>query len=160
MLLEILLSAAMAAPQPADIHHEVVCAETGFSRSAEAKDESAFVSFVDPDARFITNSVARGREEIANAWSVFLSPDGPTIRWRPAVVEVSSDGNLAISRGPFRITSIDESGATQYSWGHFMSTWRRNSEGTWQVLFDTGGDSGMTPTEADIAALESEPDCP
>jgi ketosteroid isomerase-like protein len=82
------------------------------------------------------------------------------MRWRPAVVEVTSDGKLALSRGPYRSTRIDEDGNVQESWGHFISTWRRNAAGNWQVVFDSGGDAGMTPTEAEIAILESEPDCP
>ena len=50
-----------------NIRQEVVCAETGFSRAAEAKDAGKFLSYVDPDARFITGRVSRGREEIGQA---------------------------------------------------------------------------------------------
>jgi ketosteroid isomerase-like protein len=142
------------------VRQEVICAETGFSRAAEARDREAFLSFVDPDARFITSRVARGREEIGEAWSSALEPGGPAMRWRPEVVEVTNDGNLAISRGPWRSTSLDESGNVIETWGHFISTWRRNQDGEWRVLFDTGGDSGMVPSEAEIAVLEGEPECP
>lgn len=160
MIVELLLAGALLPAQPEDLRHAVICAETGFSRSAEAKDEDAFVSFIDPDARFITGGVARGRQEIAASWAGFLSPEGPTIRWRPAIVEVSGDGALALSRGPYRITSVDEDGRIGYSWGHFISTWRRNEQGTWQVIFDTGGDQGMVPTADEIETLEGEPACP
>jgi len=142
-----------------NIRQEVVCAETGFSRAAEAKDAGKFLSYVDPDARFITGRVSRGREEIGQAWAGALSPDGATMRWRPAFVEVTSDGQLAISRGPYRSTRTAADGTVTESWGHFISTWRRNEQGVWQVLFDSGGDSGMTPTEEEIAILESEPVC-
>ncbi len=160
MLVELLLTFSAGATAYEIAVQEVVCAETGFSRAAEAKDKDAFVSFVDPDARFITSGVARGREEVAAAWSAALSPDGPTMRWRPAFVEVAADGNIAISRGPWRSSNIDEHGVIHHSWGHFISTWRRNSDGKWQVLFDTGGDSGMEPSERDIEVLQSEPECP
>jgi ketosteroid isomerase-like protein len=143
-----------------DVRQEVVCAETGFSRAAEARDKDKFLSFVDPDARFISGRVARGRDEIGKAWGPVLSPDGPAMRWRPAFVEVTSDGNLAISRGPYRSRRVGEDGTEIESWGHFISTWRRNADGEWQVVFDSGGDSGMTPTEEEIKILEAEPDCP
>jgi len=142
------------------IRQEVVCAETGFARAAEAKDTEQFLGYVDPDARFVSGRVARGRAEVGTAWAGLLAADGPVIRWRPAIVEVTSDGNLALSRGPYRTTRTGENGEVIESWGHFISTWRRNEEGTWQVVFDSGGDIGMTPTEEEIAILEAEPVCP
>jgi hypothetical protein len=45
------------------------------------------------------------------------------------------------------------------NWGTFISTWRRNADGRWQVLFDTGGETGMTPSADDIAVLNQEPEC-
>ena len=139
---------------------EVVCAETTFSRAAEARDLQAFLALVDPDARFANASVARGKDEIAKAWAGFFDPDGPVIRWRPSVTEVSVDGRLALSRGPFRISGTDSDGNPRETWGHFISTWRKSPDGRWLVLFDSGGDAGMTPGEDDIRVLESEPNCP
>ena len=160
MFVELLLAAAALATAADAERQEVICAETGFSRAAEAKDKSAFLSFVDPDARFVTSRVARGRAEIGEAWATVLAEDGPTMRWRPAFVEVSADGKMALSRGPYRSTSVNEDGVVSHSWGHFISTWRRNAQGTWQVMFDSGGDAGMEPTAAEIAILEAEPQCP
>ena len=160
MLYKMLVILATVAMNDPALHQEVVCAETGFSRAAEAKDPAAFLAFVDPDARFVTADVARGHEEIAEAWRELLSPGGPTIRWRPAVVEVSADGRLAISRGPYRVVSVDAGGDRSESWGHYISTWRRNDDGAWLILFDSGGDAGMTPSAEEIRILEGEPACP
>lgn len=159
MIVELLFAATTMTASEVP-RQEVICAETGFSRAAEARDMDRFLSFVDPDARFIAGEVARGREEIAAAWSGVFSEDGPTMRWRPAFVEVSADGRLALSRGPYRSTRVDENGEIHHSWGHFISTWRRNDVGVWQVMFDSGGDNGMQPTDQEIALLESEPACP
>lgn len=159
MLQSLLLAAAVSLPG-ADLVNEVICAETTFSRAAERKDAQAFISLVDPDARFVTGSIARGREEIAAAWAFAFVAGGTDMRWRAATVEVTSDGTLAISRGPFRATSKDEDGQVIESWGTFISTWRRNADGEWRVLFDTSGESDMTPTEYDRALLAAEPDCP
>lgn len=156
-MLVVLTTVAMTDPT---LRQEVVCAETGFSRAAEAWDRAAFLGFIDPDARFVTGEIARGHEEIAEAWRAFLSPDGPAIRWRPAVVEVSADGRLAISRGPYRTVSVDDNGHRSETWGHFISTWRRGEDGSWHVLFDSGGDAGMTPSAEEVAILEGEPNCP
>lgn len=160
MFIEMLFVALAFGISEEEARQEVICAETGFSRAAEAKDRELFLSFVHPDARFVTSGVARGREEIGESWSAVFDPEGPAMRWRPAIVEVSSDGQLAISRGPFRSVSTDENGARVESWGHFISTWRRDEDGVWQVMFDSGGDVGITPTAAEVKILESEPECP
>lgn len=159
MIVEFLFVIAALSAAEVRATQEVICAETGFSRAAESRDKPLFLSFVDPDARFVTGQISRGRAEVGAAWAVFFKPDGPQMRWRPRTVAVSSDGGLAISRGPYRSVSVNEDGERVESWGTFISTWRRNAEGDWQVLFDTGGDVGMTPTEDDRATLAGEPEC-
>jgi ketosteroid isomerase-like protein len=150
---------AVHAGDDADLR-SVICAETQFSRAAEARNLQAFLARIDPDARFANSSVAHGKVEIAKAWAVFFDPDGPVIRWRPSITEISEDGQLALSRGPYRVTAIEDDGSTRESWGHFISTWRKNENGEWLVLFDSGGDDGMTPSDAEIAILLAEPECP
>jgi ketosteroid isomerase-like protein len=155
-----LLVAAAVGMNDAALVQQVICAETGFSLAAEARDRQAFLGFIDPDARFLAGSVARGHDEIAAAWAAFLSPSGPSIRWRPATVEVSADGLLAISRGPYRTVATDAAGNREERWGHFTSTWRRHEGGDWRVMFDAGGDAGMAPTVEERQVLEGEPACP
>ena len=156
MFVELLVAAAALGLAPDTARQEVICAETGFSRAAEAKDKAAFLSFVHPDARFITDQVARGRVEIATAWGAALAADGPTMRWRAAYVEVSADGTMALSRGPYRSTSFSADGEATHSWGHFISTWRRGEDGAWQVMFDSGGDAGLEPTAEEIETARTE----
>jgi ketosteroid isomerase-like protein len=154
---------ASAAAELADVHKltmEVICAEAAFSDAAEARDLSRFLEFVDPDARFVSDSVARGKAAVAESWARMFEPDGPLMRWRPATTEVSADGTLALSRGPYRARGIGKDGTPRESWGHFSSTWRKDEDGRWMVLFDGGGDDGMTPSNEEIALLQSDPPCP
>jgi ketosteroid isomerase-like protein len=159
MLIKMLVVLAGVAMAAEDLEKQVICAETGFSRAAEARDRDAFIRSIHPDARFVSGRVARGSEDIADAWSAILAPGGTSIRWRPAVVEVSADGTLALSRGPYRTVSVEPDGSTTVTWGHFNSMWRRQPDGHWLVMFDVGGDAGMTPTAEEVAILEGEPDC-
>ena len=128
MFQEIIIVMAALSAADTDLAREVACAETGFSRAAEARDRATFLSFIDPDARFVAGGISRGREEVGEAWAALLSPDGPSIRWRPAVIEVTADGTMALSRGPYRTRFVDENGNEVESWGHFNSIWRRNSD--------------------------------
>jgi len=154
------LTCFAATAATADLTDDVRCREIGFSKSAERQDLVAFRSFIDADARFVGSSVSRGVDSIAQAWSAFLSADGPGIKWRPEIVEVLDDGKLALSRGPYRILARDPDGKLVESWGTFNSIWRLNADGEWRVVFDAGSPAASEPDDATKAVLDAEDDCP
>ena len=150
----------ICAPGLADVTSDVRCREIGFSQSVEEQDLTAFESFLDIDARFVGASINRGPAEIVEAWSVFFSEDGPRITWRPQIVEVLEDGKLALSRGPYKMTSRDADGKQIESWGTFNSIWRKQSDDTWKVVFDAGNASPTPPSDDVQALFDKEPNCP
>jgi ketosteroid isomerase-like protein len=142
----------------ADLTHDVRCAEIGFSKSAEARDADAFAAFIDDDARFVATKVSRGVDEVLEAWQPYLADGGPAIRWRPEYTEVLDNGKLAFSRGPYRITVLDEAGDLSQHWGTFNSVWRLGDDGRWRVVFDAGSRANEKPTIEQFDLLESEDD--
>ena len=154
-LIVLVVSAASA-----DVADEVRCREVGFSRAAEEQDLSAFKSFIDADARFVGSGVLRGVEQIGESWTYFFQEDGPTIKWRPQIVEVLRDGRLALSRGPYRVLTRDQEGKLVEQWGTFNSVWRLNDDGEWRVVFDAGNEAASEPDEATRALLDADTGCP
>lgn len=156
VLLTNLVFAVSAAAGPAD---EVRCREIGFSKSVEVQNHELFRSFVDPDARFVNNAVLKGNETIADAWAAFFVDNSPQIKWRPQFVEVLESGDLALTRGPYRIIDKDEEGNLRKSWGTFNSVWRLAASGEWLVVFDAGSFPDETPSDEQRALLDAEDDC-
>ena len=154
-----LLLIGIALGAAADPIDDVRCHEVAFSLAAEARDAERFASFIDADARFVGNSVARGVPEITAAWAPFFADDGPRIRWRPEFVEVMADGGLALTRGPYRMLGTDEEGNETEHWGTFNSVWRQQPDGGWKVVFDAGNPSASPPDAATRALLEATPAC-
>ncbi|HSG58746.1 MAG TPA: DUF4440 domain-containing protein, partial [Woeseiaceae bacterium] len=115
--------------------------------------------FIDIDARFVGAEVYRGLDEIAAAWGPFFADGGPRIKWRPQIVEVLEDGTLALSRGPYRLTEVDEDGNTTEYWGTYNSIWRLEDDGNWKIVLDAGSPAAEPPGEAERALLEEENDC-
>ena len=144
----------------ADATNDVRCREIGFSLTAERRDIDAFRSFLDADARFATDGILRGIEEITAAWSVFFEEDGPSIKWRPQIIEVLEDGRLALSRGPYRVIVMNADGDPVERWGTFNSVWRLHDDGVWRVVFDAGSPAAEPPDEASRALLDAEINCP
>ena len=152
----LLLPGAIVLADPAD---EVRCREIGFSMAAENQDIDLFRSFIDSDARFVGNVVTKGIDEIVAAWQPFFTEDGPAIKWRPQFVEVRDDGTLALTRGPYRMTSKDADGNPVEYWGTFNSVWQKNSDGEWQVIFDAGNNAETPPDPETQALLEADDNC-
>ena len=149
--------AIVASPAFADLIDEVRCREIAFSQAAENKDANAFASFIDADARFVGNSVIKGPQAIAEAWASFFAEDGPAIKWRPQFVEVLEDGELALTRGPYRMIARDAEDKQVEGWGTFNSVWRRQKDGSWKVVFDAGNPAGEAPAD-EIQALLAQDD--
>lgn len=134
---------------------EVRCTEIAFSHSVENKDQEAFASLIDGDARFVGSVALRGKETIVEAWSVFFQEDGPELVWRPQFIEMLKSGNLALSRGPYRMRSRNETGDIVEEWGTFNSVWQKNEQSEWHIIFDAG-DAASISLEEKLTALIEE----
>ena len=122
-------------PQRIDLaarRDEVRKRETAFARSMADRDLAAFTSFISPEAVFVgVGGTTRGPKEIAAAWKRFFDGPQAPFSWKPETVEVLPSGTLAMSSGPV----FDPQGTRI---GTFNSTWRRDGDGLWRIIFDSG----------------------
>jgi ketosteroid isomerase-like protein len=95
------------------------------------RDHVAFAGFVSEEALFLGPTVLRGREAVAEGWKPFFEGPQAPFSWEPERVEVIDSGSLAISTGPVR-------GPDGQRVGTFTSTWRREADGRWRVVLDSG----------------------
>jgi uncharacterized protein (TIGR02246 family) len=121
----------MAQP-PADAQSEVRAAERAFAKTMADRDHAAFAGFLAEEAIFLSEkSVLRGRTEVAEGWKRYYEGPRAPFAWEPERVEVIESGTLAISTGP--VTNPDGKRI-----GTFTSTWRREDDGRWRIVLDSG----------------------
>jgi ketosteroid isomerase-like protein len=111
-------------------------AENGFAATMAKRDHSAFATFIAEDAVFFgaENRAYRGKKAVVDSWKgLYEKPDAP-FSWRSESVEVSESGKLAHSSGPVFNPKGERVGT-------FNSVWRRESDGSWKVVFDKGCDA-------------------
>jgi ketosteroid isomerase-like protein len=132
-------AATLPSTLPGDPRQEVLAAEQAFAQTMADRDHRAFASFVADDAIFFGGpEPLRGKQQVVDGWAPFFeSPDAP-FSWEPGEVEVLESGVLALSSGPVR-------NAEGKLVARFTSIWRRETDGTWRVIFDKGCD--VCPTE-------------
>ncbi len=110
---------------------EVRAREIAFAKSMADRDLAAFATFVSEEALFLGPTVLRGRAAVAEGWKSFFEDPKAPFSWAPEHVEVVASGALAISTGPVH----DPTGQRV---GTFTSTWRREPDGRWRVVLDSG----------------------
>jgi ketosteroid isomerase-like protein len=116
----------------AQLEAQVRAAETGFAKTMADRDFAAFTRYVAADAVFAgARDILRGRAAVSAAWKPFFAGTQAPFAWAPEVVAVIADGTLALSSGPV----FDPAGKRT---GTFKSTWRRERDGQWRVVIDSG----------------------
>lgn len=68
---------------------------------------------------------------VAAGWKPFFDEPAAPFAWAPERVEVLPSGSLAISTGPVLNAKGERIGT-------FNSTWRRDPDGKWRVVLDSG----------------------
>ena len=125
-----------------------------FAQSVEKHDAKAFASHIHPGAVFsaATSAPIRGREAVVKNWAPLIEGKEVRLRWRPDVVNIGGDRNVAISRGPYVFEDSRADAKVKYRVGTFTSVWvRESASGDWLVLFDGGGPPGTEVKDAQAA---------
>jgi ketosteroid isomerase-like protein len=128
-----LLLLVLALPaSAADRAEEVRATEIAFAKAFADRDAKKFFLYLADDAQFLgRRNTMRGKQEVIAGWSEFFKPAVAPFRWQPERVVTNADGDLGFSSGPV----FDESGVQI---GTFTSTWVRQPDGSWKILFDGG----------------------
>jgi pimeloyl-ACP methyl ester carboxylesterase/ketosteroid isomerase-like protein len=134
-LLAILL---LTVPLLADPATDVADTERAFARAFADRDKAKFFSFVADDATFLSQGTTLvGKARVVEVWSRFFEGPAAPFAWTPDRVSLSADGTLALSSGPVFDPDGNHSGS-------FQSTWRKQADGTWKVVFDGSGPGPVT----------------
>jgi ketosteroid isomerase-like protein len=129
----------------------------GFARRVE--DKSAFQAMVDTERAFAKLSEDQGTRQ---AFVAFIADDGilfrpravkgkqwfaehpltqsdkrPLLSWYPAIAGIARAGDLGYTTGPWEFKA-DIHDAKSVAWGHFLTVWKRQPDGSWKFAIDLG----------------------
>jgi ketosteroid isomerase-like protein len=116
----------------ADRAEEVRATEIAFAKAFADRDAKKFFSYLADDAQFLGRSnTMRGKQQVIAVWSEFFRPEVAPFRWQAERVVTNATADLGFSTGPV----FDKAGVQI---GTFTSTWVRQPDGSWKILFDGG----------------------
>lgn len=124
-------------PDPDVLKQEVIDAEHQFARAAKEKGvEAAFLEFADEDAVINRGEkIYRGKAEMKDYFSRSTLTD-VVLEWEPEFVDVSSDGSMAYSYGPYTFKAKDKNGNPISAEGLFHTVWKKQADGSWKFVYD------------------------
>jgi ketosteroid isomerase-like protein len=134
------IGAQTPAPNLQAAADQIVKSDAAFAQSVAEKDRTKFLSFIAEATTFnggATNEL-HGRDAVMKAWGDFFAPDGPTLSWTPTKGEVIGAGDVGYTTGRSVFRQKDASGKVTERRGQYVTIWRKQPDGSWKVVFDTG----------------------
>ncbi|PHN00962.1 YybH family protein [Flavilitoribacter nigricans] len=127
-------------PEPMDKSvwiEEIHQAERAFNdMAAEQGVQAAFLAFAaDSAAINRNNSIIRGKAAIREYFEQQTLRD-VRLSWEPEFIEVSDDGSMGYTYGPYNFSARDTSGRIMESTGIFHTVWKRQQNGGWKYVYD------------------------
>lgn len=147
---KVLRACGLLAALPAGLHaqapdlqaaaNEIVKADALFAQSVADKDRERFLSFVAEITTFNggTRNEVRGRDAVMQAWADFFAPDGPTLAWVPIKGEVIGAGDVGYTTGRSVFRQKEADGKMTERHGQYITVWRKQADGSWKAVFDSG----------------------
>jgi len=130
---------ASAAIDKEAVKREVAAMEDQFSAMAQEKGVlAAFEHFAAPDVAFIDTDPRqfRGADAVRRRMGNF--PANTKLTWSAYFTDVSDDGTLGYNYGRYEVRGPAPDGTERVSGGWFLSIWKKQPDGTWRYVMDTG----------------------
>ncbi|MEQ9315936.1 MAG: hypothetical protein RLN72_08780 [Henriciella sp.] len=124
----------------------VMEADRAFNEMARAQGEqAAFMEYMDQvDGKlFRPGNIVQGRDGIEADFADW--PDDADLIWSPLGAHGAASGDLGVTWGEYRV----ERGGDKIGGGHYVTAWRKNSDGDWKGVIDLGVSEPPPPAEAE-----------
>lgn len=150
-----LIIAGTAAGVPGQTDREkalasLIEAERSFSRASEEKGiREAFLTWLAPDAVVFRPAPVKGRPIYEK-----MDPANPAVlTWEPEFAEIAASGKLGYTTGPYELRPSRDVEPTGF--GHYVSVWKKQPNGSWRVLLDIGVQHGPPGPAAGTGEVSS-----
>lgn len=100
----------------------------------------AFQKFAAPEALSLPMGEApiRGRDAIFQSMSEF--PPGELL-WQPVGADLARSGDFGYTWGTYEFRTNDAEGKPAMRHGKYVTVWKKQSDGSWKFVVDTGNSS-------------------
>lgn len=121
------------------LKQELAAMEDAFCGMAKEKGLlAAFQHFAAPDVAFIDTDPRQWRGPAAVLQRMGEDRPGVSLTWSALFTDVSADGTLGYNYGRYEFRGPGPDGKEVVRGGFFLSIWKRQADGSWKYVMDTG----------------------
>ncbi len=116
---------------------EMVATERAFARTSEEKGTApSFLAFIADDGILFRPKAVKGKQ-----WMIENPPPAsdkrPWLKWEPTFAHMARAGDMGYTFGPWEYRR-DIKDAEPVAFGHFLTVWKKQPDGTWKFAVDLG----------------------
>jgi ketosteroid isomerase-like protein len=118
----------------------MIAAERAFARTSEETGTGpAFKAFIADDGILFRPTAVNGKQWFAEHPTPAPPPAGPRplLNWQPEFAEIAAAGDMGYTTGPWQLKA-DIKDAKPSGFGHFLTVWKKQSDGSWKFAIDLG----------------------
>lgn len=137
LMLTLLLATTAVAQSGAE--QEILKAERAFNAATQERRAAGWMEFMADDVVvLVPGQPVVGREAVAKFYGeAFANPDFQ-LSWEPTHAEVIGGGDVGYAVGRYKLTAKNKEGKLVHRTGSYLTTWRKQKDGSWKVIADTG----------------------
>jgi len=104
----------------------------------------AFDAYMAENAIMLRNGTGplTGRDAINKNFENF--PKNATLKWKPIMAEISQSGDFGFTIGDWELSTVDPNGHEKKGFGNYISIWKKQPDGSWKFIFDSGTEKNAT----------------
>ena len=115
----------------------MVDSERAFAKMSEDQGtRPAFVAFIADEGILFRPRAVKGKQWFAEH-PLPQSDKRALLSWYPAVAGIARAGDMGYTTGPWEFKP-DIHDAKAVAWGHFLTVWKRQPDGSWKFAIDLG----------------------
>lgn len=127
--------------------HSMVATERAFSQaSADKGTRDSFLMFIADDGILFRPSAVLGKKWMQEH-PVPPSDKRPLLAWQPVFADIAAAGDMGYTFGPWEFKQ-DIHDQKPVAFGHFVTMWKKHSDGAWRFAIDLGISHPQSATPA------------
>lgn len=145
--------AGLRAETPAEAVRAMVEAERKFYRTGQEKGtRAAFLEFLADDAIVFRPGPVNGKE----VWSK-RTETGLDLVWEPSLAAIARSADFGYDTGPSKWRA-NKAEKKFTGFGHFVSIWKKQKDGSWKVALDCGIENGGSDAKPPLRLVTPKDD--
>ena len=140
----LLLSAVTFAQNSLDEASLLMQLDREFDKATAEKGVDGWVMYFAPNGSMLgdTSKPTTGLSEIRIAMEPAFNDSSFSLRWHPVKAEMTIPGVLGYTVGRWERLRKNKEGKLMKSIGSYTSVWKKQPDGSWKIVLDTGNQDG------------------